>query len=83
MKKTETAERLHPHPDRPDVLVQPINGERPDLHRVCHRHEYLSLPVVHLQDAGACPYCLAEHEGVAGKLRYRELAGSIEGDSWR
>jgi hypothetical protein len=81
--KAQTAERLYPHPDRPDVLVQPLNGESPDFHRVCHRHEYLSPPVVHLQDAGACPFCLAEYEGAAGKVRYRQLAGSLAGDSER
>jgi hypothetical protein len=78
----QTAERLYPHPERPDVLIQEVNGEGVDYHRLCHRHETLSPPVVHLEDLGLCPFCRAEMEGADWRLRYRWLAG-VAGDSER
>ena len=81
--KVMTQERLHPHPDRSDVLVQPINGESPDLIKVCHRHEYAAPPVVYLADIGACPFCVAESEAIASRARYLELVGIIQGASPR
>jgi hypothetical protein len=79
MTKTVIAERPHPHPDRPDVLVQPLTGETPDYIKVCRRHEYAAPPVVHLADIGACPFCEAEWQALDSRLRYRELIAMIQG----
>lgn len=83
MTKTLTAERLREHPDRPDILIQDINGEVPDHYRICHRHEFASLPTVHVEDAATCSFCEAEHDAITARVRYRALMGIVAGDSER
>ena len=62
--------RLHLYPQDSGVLVEHTRDGN-DYLRVCHRHQYCSVPTPFAPPA--CPHCLCEIENDRGRERYRAL----------